>query len=247
MSRTPVFHAIPSVRSILVIALSMQLLAGCRDATDATNSTPSSAQPPVTAVASDSGTTPAPVQETDTASSMAPSETPTTTFKTIEWTDLMPKDDLEALLNPPEYINDIEDGSIEDQLSSQILNAIEEANDDPYQQALTSTRVVQEMDGQGIRLPGFIVPLEFDGNQVITRFFLVPFFGACIHVPPPPPNQIILVDAPQGFVLDALYDPFWISGVVSTSLTEHDIATSSYTMIMESFEPYSDQSAIQYQ
>lgn len=161
-------------------------------------------------------------------------------FKTVQWTDLMPKDDFEALLNPPSYVTDIEDGSIEDQISSQIQNSMA-IKDDPYQQALVSTRVVDEMDGQAIRIPGFIVPLEFDDNQTITQFFLVPFFGACIHVPPPPPNQIIFVNYPQGLKINALYDPFWISGILSTSLVVNDIATSSYSMSMLSFEAYTDE------
>ena len=161
-------------------------------------------------------------------------------FETIEWESLIHPDDLEVLLSPPEYLSDVEDGSFEDQISNQMRNAIEQANDDPYQQALVSTRVVEGMDGKNIRLPGFIVPLEFDDHQVITQFFLVPFFGACIHVPPPPPNQIILVNAPQGLTLDALYDPFWVSGVLHAGLTENDVATSAYTMEMDSFEAYTE-------
>ena len=161
-------------------------------------------------------------------------------FKTIEWKKLMPKEDLEILLNPPSYINDIEDGSFEDQISSQGANALAAASDDPYQQALSSTRIVQEMDGQAIRIPGFIVPLEFDDEQTITQFFLVPFFGACIHVPPPPPNQIIFVNYPKGLKVEALYDPFWVSGIVKTSLVENEVATAAYSMQMQSFELYSE-------
>ena len=161
-------------------------------------------------------------------------------FTTIEWVDLMPKDDLEAILNPPSYITDIEDGSEEDQIANQISNTIAAANDDRYQQALSSTKVVEEMNGKAIRVPGFIVPLEFDDEQVVTQFFLVPFFGACIHVPPPPPNQIIFVDFPEGIKLEALYDPFWISGVVTTDLTENDTATSSYSIRMQYFEAYTE-------
>ncbi|TQV70604.1 DUF3299 domain-containing protein [Exilibacterium tricleocarpae] len=165
---------------------------------------------------------------------------PKSAFKTIEWTDLMPKEDLDALLNPPGYVTDIEDGSVEEQISSQIQNTIAAASDDRYQQALVSTRVVPKMNGQAIRIPGFIVPLEFDDEQTITQFFLVPFFGACIHLPPPPPNQIVFVDYPEGLKLTALYDPFWVSGVVETSLTENDIATAAYSLKMQYFEEYTD-------
>jgi len=161
-------------------------------------------------------------------------------FRTIEWTELMPAEDLDALLNPPEYIAGIEDGSAEDQISGQLQNAIGAASDDRYQQALVSTRVVPELNGESVRIPGFVVPLEFDDDQTITQFFLVPYFGACLHMPPPPPNQIVLVDVPGGFKLEALYTPFWISGVLKTAVTENVVATSAYTMEMRSFELYEE-------
>lgn len=161
-------------------------------------------------------------------------------FKTVEWTDLMPERDLIALSNPPDYINEVEDGSFEDQLDGQFQNTIDTPIDDRYQQALVSTSVINELDGKSIRIPGFIVPLEFNDDQTITQFFLVPFFGACIHVPPPPPNQIIFVNYPKGLKLNALYDPFWISGVLKTLLQENYMATSAYSMDMREFEPYQE-------
>ena len=166
-------------------------------------------------------------------------------YRTIEWTDLMPKDDLDALLNPPEYLSDIPDGSAEDQIASQMQLAIEQASDSRYQQALVSTRVVPTFDGQAVRLPGFIVPLEFggdqqfgDGQQQVTKFFLVPYFGACIHVPPPPPNQIVYAEYDKGFKLDSLYEPFWLSGTLKTTLIENDMATAAYTIKVDRLEPY---------
>ncbi|MDC9724711.1 MAG: DUF3299 domain-containing protein [Gammaproteobacteria bacterium] len=162
-------------------------------------------------------------------------------FKTIEWIDLMPKADLEALLNPPSYISEVEDGSFEDQISNQLQNALTAASDDRYQQALVSQDIVVEMNDQPVRVPGFIVPLEFNEQQRVTQFFLVPYFGACIHVPPPPPNQIIFVSYPQGLKQDSLYDPFWISGILKTSLVENEIATSAYTIQMQSYEIYTEE------
>ncbi len=161
-------------------------------------------------------------------------------FSEVAWTDLLPPEDLDAILNPPDYLADIEDGSPEDQIDSQLSNSTVPAGEDRYQQALVSTRVIDEMDGKPVRIPGFIVPLEFDDQQMVTEFFLVPFFGACIHVPPPPPNQIIFVSYPQGFQLSALTDPFWISGVLETSMTENAMATAAYAMQMQQFEPYTN-------
>mgnify|MGYP001392804765 CR=1 FL=1 len=161
-------------------------------------------------------------------------------FKTIDWTDLMPKDDFEALINPPSYITDIEDKSEEDFIENQLKNKNNNLINDRYQQALVSKRIIPEMNEKAIRIPGFIVPLEFNDDQTVTQFFLVPFFGACIHVPPPPPNQIIFVNYPKGFKLDFLFDPFWILGTLKTTLVENDIATAAYSMQMDSIEAYTD-------
>ncbi len=160
-------------------------------------------------------------------------------FRTIEWIDLIPQDDLDALLNPPESLGDIVDGSVEDQIASQMQLAMDQASDSRYQQALVSARVVPEFDGQAIRLPGFIVPLEFGQDQRgITKFFLVPYFGACIHMPPPPPNQIVYAEYDRGIVLDSLYQPYWLLGVLSTSLVENDTAIAAYSIRVEQIEVY---------
>ncbi|WP_217646528.1 DUF3299 domain-containing protein [Nitrosomonas sp. Nm34] len=161
-------------------------------------------------------------------------------YQTIQWTDLMPQDDLDALLNPPAYLDEIEDGSEEDMLSTQFMLAMAQASDDRYMQALSSTRIMPEFDHQRIRLPGFIVPLEFGEKQTITRFFLVPFFGACIHVPPPPPNQIIYGIFEKGLKLESLYEPVWVTGLLKTTLTENDVATSAYAIEVAEVETYAE-------
>lgn len=161
------------------------------------------------------------------------------TFDTLEWDDLIPSEDLNALLNPPSYINDIEDNTFEDNISDQIKNSLDTTSNDRYQQALVSKNIIKDMDGRSVRIPGFVVPVEFD-EEVITEFFLVPYFGACIHSPPPPPNQIIYVQAAKGLKLETLYDPFWISGKLSTTLVENFMATAAYSLQMTSYEAYTE-------
>lgn len=169
---------------------------------------------------------------------------PITNFKTIEWIDLMPAHHLDAILNPPDYFAEIEDGTVEDRIDSSIQTTIKKDEStgvqelSKYQQALVSTEVIGAMDGQKIRLPGYVVPLELDENRDVLSFFLVPFFGACIHAPPPPPNQIIYVESDEGFLLESLYDPVWISGTISTQLKENDLATAAYTMKLSHFENF---------
>jgi hypothetical protein len=162
-------------------------------------------------------------------------------FQTIEWTDLIPKADLDAIMNPPAYLSEIEDGSEDDVIGSQLRAAAgASATEDRYQQALVSTTIRPEYNGKNVRIPGFIVPLEFDDQQTVTTFFLVPFFGACIHVPPPPPNQVIYAEFEPGTELEALYYPFWISGKLSTTLVENDMATAAYSIDVTSIDPYTE-------
>ena len=180
-------------------------------------------------------------------------------FRTIEWVELIPKDDLEALMNPPEWIMNIPDGSEADtmdklekpQSSPATIMAEGSDKDTPklseeelkaqrYQAALKSSKFKKEFDGAKVKVPGFIVPIESTDDQTVTTFFLVPYFGACIHTPPPPPNQIIYATFPKGFKLESLYDAFWLEGTMETSLVTNDIATSTYTIKVANIIPYSE-------
>lgn len=174
-------------------------------------------------------------------------------YPVIEWVDLIPQSDLDALLNPPAYINAIPhtgEPTLEnfDQLSDSIEQSIGAAMGDreltpeeqAYEDALISTKVNDSMNNKKVRIPGFVVPVEYSDKQVITEFFLVPYFGACIHVPPPPPNQIIYVKYPQGLTLSALYDPFWIEGQLHTQIVENSIALSAYTISAKGIKPYTE-------
>jgi hypothetical protein len=162
------------------------------------------------------------------------------TYKTIEWTDLLSNEDFLALMNPPEELNTIEDGSIEDKISSQLFNALSLAGDSRYQQALVSTKVRSDYDQQKVRIAGFVVPITADGLTV-TEFFLVPYYGACIHVPPPPPNQLIFSQFPEGIKIDDIYYPYWIEGTLSTTLTENDLATAAYSIKIDNITEYTEE------
>ncbi|WP_404341219.1 DUF3299 domain-containing protein [Pseudoalteromonas mariniglutinosa] len=97
--------------------------------------------------------------------------------------------------------------------------------------------VVAALDGQSVSLPGFVVPLEGD-SELITEFLLVPYFGACIHVPPPPPNQIVHVTIKGGVPIDSLYDAIVVTGVISTETWSADIAQVGYKMAAVGVAPF---------
>ena len=159
-------------------------------------------------------------------------------FEEIEWIQLMPKDDLHALLNPPEFLAQIQDGSEQDVIASLSEVAAENEAVRRFQQALTSVRVIDNYDKKAVKIPGFIVPLKSDEQQRVTEFFIVPYFGACVHMPPPPPNQIIHAKVTEGFVLSQLTEPFWFEGVIHIQTTNNLTGTAAYAMVLHNIQVF---------
>lgn len=135
--------------------------------------------------------------------------------KELEWSDLVPKG-FDAGTPSIEHIGQALAGP-------QTINA----------------PVVKELDGQLVKIPGFVVPLEGDNNKV-TEFLLVPYFGACVHVPPPPSNQLIYVTFEEGAPAEAMYDPIWVIGTLSTQEWKGELAQVGYTMKGNKVAPYDD-------
>jgi hypothetical protein len=136
---------------------------------------------------------------------------------TLQWDQLVPAG-VEELDNTPPAFRRPEDDTAERR--SAILKSVTTA-----------------YNGKRVRIPGFIVPLAMDGTKV-NEFLLVPWFGACIHVPPPPPNQIVYVSSKQEVSIDDIYDPVWITGVMQTTVLSTDLADTGYTLQGETIEPY---------
>lgn len=105
-------------------------------------------------------------------------------------------------------------------------------------EAWSNAPVAPNMNGVRIRIPGFIVPLEEAHNQ-ISEFLLVPYFGGCIHVPPPPTNQIIHVYPAKPLKGMHTMDAIWISGVLEVHTSDTEMGSASYQMRAEIIEPYS--------
>ncbi|MCF2947505.1 DUF3299 domain-containing protein [Paraglaciecola aquimarina] len=159
----------------------------------------------------------------------------TITYKQIEWVELIPQGDLDALLNPPDFLSNIADGSEQDSIAA--LSA-KSANKETsrFQQALTSVKVIKSFDKKAIRIPGYMVPLANDENQNVTEFFIVPYFGACLHMPPPPPNQIIYGKVTKGFKLTDLTEAFWFEGTIHIETTNTENGTSAYGMTIDNIQ-----------
>jgi len=102
-----------------------------------------------------------------------------------------------------------------------------------------SGSVRDDLNGKLVKIAGFTVPLQSNEEGDLTEFFLVPFVGACIHVPPPPTNQIIHVIYPEGYKLKMLSQPIWVYGKLKTQNTQSEIADAGYEISAENIEDYS--------
>ena len=147
----------------------------------------------------------------------------------LTWDDLIPPDWVPE--NPfdkltPEQLNNLSDDSSEAQRLMMELQAV-----------LAASPVVEDFQGERVKLPGFPVPLEGD-SEAITELLLVPYFGACIHTPPPPANQIVYVKAEDGLEIGGIYDPVWITGKLSATHVSSDLGDAGYTLEAEKVEPY---------
>ncbi len=95
--------------------------------------------------------------------------------------------------------------------------------------------VVNDLDGKRVRIGGYVVPLDFDATN-IKEFLLVPFVGACIHVPPPPPNQIIYVKTAKGFDVEGSFDPVYVTGTMKVASQYTGLAETGYTIDADKVE-----------
>ena len=147
-------------------------------------------------------------------------------FKLTEWDALVPRD-----WDPMKEFKDLNLGAMRDgdPRATAALERLKRAFDNaPTQPALNDTR---------IRIAGFVVPLEAEGG-LLREFLLVPYFGACIHSPPPPANQIIHVSAATPIKGFRAMDPVWVSGTLRTGISDTPMGTSGYRMDVEAVAPY---------
>jgi len=86
-----------------------------------------------------------------------------------------------------------------------------------------SETVTTAYDGQRVRVPGFVVPVEFNQDMLATKMLLVPVAGACIHMPPPPANQIVQISYPKGFELQNVQYPVWVEGNFHSNVTTEEV------------------------
>lgn len=138
------------------------------------------------------------------------------TYKTTDWDDLLPKDWDPMAAFKGINLDKLDDA---DPRAAEALASMRRAWD--------AAPVNQAMNGQSIRIPGFVVSLD-GGPGELREFLLVPYFGACIHVPPPPANQIIHVmpDKPVKGVKNM--EAVWVSGKLSIGRADTPMGNAGY-------------------
>ncbi len=151
------------------------------------------------------------------------------TFVELDWDDLMPADWFPQ--NPfadlsDEELNNIGDDSPEAQ---ELMGALAKI--------LDNAPIVESLDGKMVRLPGFVVPLDFDVTEV-SEFLLVPYYGACIHVPPPPANQMVYVTSETPATIQGLFDIVWVDGKLRAHGVDSEFGVAGYTLEAYAVSPY---------
>lgn len=96
---------------------------------------------------------------------------------------------------------------------------------------------VDALDGERVRIGGYVLPFDFNGGA-ISRFLLVPYVGACIHVPPPPPNQLVYVTTSEPIEIDGLWDPVYAEGIMRTTRQDNELGDTAYTLELDRIRPY---------
>lgn len=97
--------------------------------------------------------------------------------------------------------------------------------------------VTTKYNGKRVRLPGYLVPLEYEG-LVIKSALLVPYVGACIHVPPPPPNQLVFITTETHYESESMFEPVYVTGTFSTAATATQLAEIGYALVADDIQPY---------
>lgn len=149
--------------------------------------------------------------------------------RTLEWRDLVPPDfDADAIYK--RYIDAVAEMGEDDPRAETRRREVLEA--------FANAPVVTALDGALVRIPGYPVPLDGDSRNV-KSFLLVPFYGACIHVPPPPPNQIVHVVADKPTRLPgAITDPIWATGTLAAKGSRTDLGDAGYTLRLREMRRY---------
>ena len=216
----------PSART-LASAAALLLLGACsqESASPPVVESPASPAPAISDLRVDPDLEGAAVAATAVAPTPAPGDD-TATLE-LEWDALIPDD-----FRPDKLLEEfqVEDIADDDPRAQELMDRLREVWD--------QAPVRDDLDGRLVKLPGFVVPVEADADET-TGFLLVPYYGACVHVPPPPANQTVYVVTETGKgTRPELFDVIWVTGTMSVKRIDNDIAEAGYTLYANDIAPY---------
>lgn len=173
-------------------------------------------------------------------------------FETLQWEDLMPEGEDERLEKLYTDFYEEQENRYREQMTlteaakvqaeaeatGDIMSLITEGSAQDTMEQIGTYNVVADLDGAKVRLPGYVVPLDFNAASEYTEFLLVPYFGACLHTPPPPPNQIVFISSKTPTKIADIYEPVWVEGTMKTGKFGSDLGNSAYELSLASLEPY---------
>ncbi|MFN0186918.1 MAG: DUF3299 domain-containing protein [Aquabacterium sp.] len=153
---------------------------------------------------------------------------PASGFRELRWDDLMPKD-----WDPLKNFRGLNMGMLSDG-DPKVQGLLKE-----LRESFDAAPVVQALNDTAAKLPGYVVPLEENAQGDLREFLLVPYFGACIHTPPPPANQIVHVSTTLAPVKNLrAMDVVWVSGTMRVKRIDTYMGVSAYHLEAASVVPY---------
>ncbi|MFC6196613.1 DUF3299 domain-containing protein [Ponticaulis profundi] len=149
-------------------------------------------------------------------------------YEELAWEDLMPEGEEERLLEM----------YAQQQQSLYAMGNVAEGSAADKAVQFGTFNVVDDLNDTKIKLPGYTVPFEYGPNAEINEFLLVPYFGACLHAPPPPPNQTVYVISEKPIKIGDLAQAVWVEGTLKTQTQNSELADTAYTLILDNIEEY---------
>ena len=149
---------------------------------------------------------------------LAPKMAFAATAREIKWDDLIPP----GLA----YSEIIGEGELDE--ANDVWKPVYDAN---------AIKLNEALNGAYVKMPGYMIPFDFSAEGV-TNFMLVPYVGACIHTPPPPANQLVVVSTEKPWPGDQLWDAVWVTGSMSTQLQSTTFGQTGYAIEADKMETY---------
>lgn len=173
-------------------------------------------------------------------------ETAEAKAETLVWEDLMPEGEDKVLAELYTAFYEDREQQLRQQMTlaqtakteSDLVSQIDEGSAQDTMDQIGTYNVVEDLNGSRIRLPGYVVPLDFNAASEYNEFLLVPYFGACLHTPPPPPNQIVFIKSELATKIANINEPVWVEGVMKTGKFGSDLGNSAYELTLSKLEPY---------